>query len=123
MGGLLLINPSAGRDSGAGPEELRDEARARGVEARILAQGEDPSEAARAADADIVGAAGGDGSVAAVAAVAVDRGLPFVCVPFGTRNHFARDLGQTAKTRSERSPPSPVTSGGSTSGAPESGAS
>jgi diacylglycerol kinase family enzyme len=93
MGGLLLINPSAGRDSGPGPEELRDEARARGVEARILAEGEDPSEAARAADTDIVGAAGGDGSVAAVAAVAVDRGLPFVCVPFGTRNHFARDLG------------------------------
>ena len=28
-----------------------------------------------------------------VAAVAVERGAPFVCVPFGTRNHFARDLG------------------------------
>jgi diacylglycerol kinase family enzyme len=28
-----------------------------------------------------------------VAEVAIARGLPFVCVPFGTRNHFARDLG------------------------------
>ena len=25
--------------------------------------------------------------------VCIERGLPFVCVPFGTRNHFARDLG------------------------------
>jgi diacylglycerol kinase family enzyme len=37
--------------------------------------------------------AGGDGSQAAVAAVAASRGLPFVCVPAGTRNHFALDLG------------------------------
>jgi diacylglycerol kinase family enzyme len=37
--------------------------------------------------------AGGDGSLAIVADVAIERGLPFVCVPFGTRNHFARDLG------------------------------
>ena len=41
----------------------------------------------------MLGAAGGDGTVAAVAAAAVERGLPFVCVPLGTRNHFARDLG------------------------------
>jgi diacylglycerol kinase family enzyme len=25
--------------------------------------------------------------------VALERNLPFVCLPFGTRNHFARDLG------------------------------
>jgi diacylglycerol kinase family enzyme len=37
--------------------------------------------------------AGGDGSLAAVAGVALERNLPFVCIPFGTRNHFARDLG------------------------------
>jgi diacylglycerol kinase family enzyme len=37
--------------------------------------------------------AGGDGSLAAVASVALERDLPFVCIPFGTRNHFARDLG------------------------------
>jgi diacylglycerol kinase family enzyme len=91
--GLLLINPSAGRDAGPEAEELREEALARGVEARILAEGEDPAGPARAADTEILGAAGGDGSVASVAAVAVERGLPFVCVPYGTRNHFARDLG------------------------------
>lgn len=37
--------------------------------------------------------AGGDGSLAAVVQVALERDLPFVTVPFGTRNHFARDLG------------------------------
>ena len=37
--------------------------------------------------------AGGDGSLAPVAQVAIERDLPFVCVPFGTRNHFARDVG------------------------------
>jgi diacylglycerol kinase family enzyme len=37
--------------------------------------------------------AGGDGSLAPVAAVALERDAAFVCIPFGTRNHFARDLG------------------------------
>lgn len=37
--------------------------------------------------------AGGDGSLAVVAAAACRHGLPFVCVPAGTRNHFAQDLG------------------------------
>jgi diacylglycerol kinase family enzyme/membrane-associated phospholipid phosphatase len=40
-----------------------------------------------------VGVAGGDGSVAAAAAVAGRRGLPLVVVPTGTLNHFARDVG------------------------------
>jgi diacylglycerol kinase family enzyme len=40
-----------------------------------------------------IGVAGGDGSLAPVASVAIERGAAFVCVPFGTRNHFARDLG------------------------------
>jgi diacylglycerol kinase family enzyme len=43
--------------------------------------------------ADALGAAGGDGTLAIVAAAARDHGLPFVCVPAGTRNHFALDLG------------------------------
>src|SRR5438270_319541 len=37
--------------------------------------------------------AGGDGSQAIVAAIAVERGLPYACIPAGTRNHFALDLG------------------------------
>ncbi len=43
--------------------------------------------------ADALGVAGGDGSVSTVAAVAWAHQLPLVCIPAGTRNHFARDLG------------------------------
>jgi diacylglycerol kinase family enzyme len=90
--GLLLINPRAGTDS-PGTAELADAAQARGIEVHVLQEGDDPAELARRADAEVLGAAGGDGSVATVAAVAVERGLPLVVVPYGTRNHFARDLG------------------------------
>jgi diacylglycerol kinase family enzyme len=41
----------------------------------------------------VLGMAGGDGSLGAVASAASAHGIPFVCVPAGTRNHFARDLG------------------------------
>ncbi|WP_245776062.1 bifunctional phosphatase PAP2/diacylglycerol kinase family protein [Saccharopolyspora flava] len=44
-------------------------------------------------NAQALGVAGGDGSVAAAAAVAATRGLPLLVVPTGTLNHFARDLG------------------------------
>jgi len=43
-----------------------------------------------------LGAAGGDGTVAAVAAVAANRGLPLVVISAGTLNHFARDIGITS---------------------------
>jgi diacylglycerol kinase family enzyme len=41
----------------------------------------------------VLGVAGGDGTLSAVAAAAIARDLPFVPIPFGTRNHFARDVG------------------------------
>lgn len=40
-----------------------------------------------------IGVAGGDGTVAAAAVVALRRELPLVVVPTGTLNHLARDLG------------------------------
>jgi diacylglycerol kinase family enzyme len=43
--------------------------------------------------ADALGVAGGDGSLGVTAAAARAHGLPFVCVPAGTRNHFALDVG------------------------------
>lgn len=92
MRGLLLINPRAGTESPT-TEELRDEALARGIDAHVLEEGENVAQLARDGEVDILGAAGGDGTVASVAAVAVERDLPFVVVPYGTRNHFARDLG------------------------------
>lgn len=92
MSGFLVINPRSG---GAEPsaDELRDEARRRGIETHLLEQNDDPSEVARGAPDGALGMAGGDGSLAAVAQVAIERDVPFVVVPFGTRNHFARDIG------------------------------
>ena len=89
---LLIINPRSGTDSPTA-EELAAAARERGIGVHVLGEGDDLVEVARAADATILGMAGGDGSLAAVAGVAQERDVPFVCVPFGTRNHFARDLG------------------------------
>ena len=43
--------------------------------------------------ADALAMAGGDGSQAVVAKVAAELGLPYACIPAGTRNHFALDLG------------------------------
>jgi len=92
MGGFLIVNPRSG-DGRTGTDELLDEARRRGIRTHVLEESDDPAEVARSADADALGIAGGDGSLAAVAGAALERDLPFVCVPFGTRNHFARDLG------------------------------
>lgn len=89
---LLLINPRSGDDSPSA-DEVAEAARKLGVEPHVLAKGEDPGEIARASGAEILGMAGGDGSLAAVAAAALETGAAFACVPFGTRNHFARDVG------------------------------
>ncbi|MGQ0716814.1 MAG: bifunctional phosphatase PAP2/diacylglycerol kinase family protein [Pseudonocardiales bacterium] len=58
------------------------------LEAVLAARDAHGNGAARA-----LGVAGGDGTVAAAAAVAGRRGLPLVVVPTGTLNHFARDVG------------------------------
>ena len=91
----LLVNPRSG-DGKAARVGLVEAARAAGVEVRLLEAGDDPVALAReavTAGAGAVGVAGGDGSLGLVAAVAVEHDLPFVCVPAGTRNHFAADLG------------------------------
>jgi diacylglycerol kinase family enzyme len=90
--GFLAINPQSG-DNSPTREELAAHAQARGIDVHVLAVGEDAADAARASRAPAIGVAGGDGSLGGVAAVALERDVPFVCIPFGTRNHFARDLG------------------------------
>jgi diacylglycerol kinase family enzyme len=92
LDGFLVVNPRSGTPQPTA-EELTAEARRRGIGVHLLRDGENAGELARAADADVLGIAAGDGSLAAVAAAALERDLPFVCVPFGTRNHFARDVG------------------------------
>jgi diacylglycerol kinase family enzyme len=91
----LLCNPW----SGGGKVHrfgLLDLAKELGVETVVLDHGLDLEQLARdavARGADCLGMAGGDGSQALVASIAVEHGLPFVCVSAGTRNHFALDLG------------------------------
>lgn len=89
---LLIVNPRSGSDSPT-PEELRAAAAERDVRVHFLEEGDDLPAVARGAGADVLGMAGGDGSLGAVADVAIEQDVPFVVVPFGTRNHFARDLG------------------------------
>ena len=91
----MILNPAAGSPA-ALLRRLTRAARERGIRVRVLEPGEDVRQAAfEAADegAESLAVAGGDGSAAAVAGVAVERGLPLVVVPTGTLNHFARDLG------------------------------
>lgn len=93
--GVLLLNPLSGKGM-ATASMLGERARLLGVTPVELGLGEDLrvlAELAVADGADVLGMAGGDGSLAVVADVARRHGVPFVCVPAGTRNHFARDLG------------------------------
>jgi diacylglycerol kinase family enzyme len=89
---FLVVNPRSGDDSPT-PDELASAARERGIETHLLREGESPGEVAKASGAEILGIAGGDGSLAAVAGAALELDAAFVCIPFGTRNHFARDIG------------------------------
>ncbi len=92
---VLFYNPK----SGGGKAErfrLADEAAARGIEAIELTLGTDLRELVMGAveeGADALAMAGGDGSQAIVAAIAAEHDLPYACIPAGTRNHFALDLG------------------------------
>jgi diacylglycerol kinase family enzyme len=92
LAGFLLINPKSGQ-SGPNADELAAAAGERGIKARILDGRDNAAALAARAPEGPIGVAGGDGSLAPVATVALERDLPFIVVPFGTRNHFARDLG------------------------------
>jgi diacylglycerol kinase family enzyme len=92
---VLFMNPK----SGGGKAEklgLAAEARARGIEPVELGPGDDLAALVHDAverGADALAMAGGDGSQAIVAGIAAEHGLPYACIPAGTRNHFALDLG------------------------------
>ncbi len=92
---VLIMNLKSG---GGKAEKFRlaEECERRGIEPIVLRPGDDLlrlADDAVARGADVIGMAGGDGSQALVATVASRRGVPHVCVPAGTRNHFALDLG------------------------------
>jgi diacylglycerol kinase family enzyme len=92
---VLFFNPLSGGGK-ATRFHLVEEARRRGIVPIELGQGEDLRELVEGAiedGADALAMAGGDGSQAIVAQIAAERELPYACIPAGTRNHFALDLG------------------------------
>ena len=92
---VLFMNPWSGGGK-ARKFNLAEEAQSRGIRAVELQRGDDLWELVRTAiddGADALAMAGGDGSQAIVAQLAAEHGLPYACIPAGTRNHFALDLG------------------------------
>jgi len=92
---VLFVNPWSGGGKAAAVG-LVEEAAERGIRSVELHRGDDLDLLVRdavAQGADGLAAAGGDGTQAIVATAAADHGLPYACIPAGTRNHFALDLG------------------------------
>jgi diacylglycerol kinase family enzyme len=93
--GVLVMNPRSGGGKVA-HHHLVEECVRRGIQPLLLGPGKDLVALVKGAidsGADVIGMAGGDGSMAAVAGIAAERGIPMVAVPAGTRNHLAGDLG------------------------------
>jgi len=92
---VLFLNPRSGGGK-ATRAGLAERACERGIEVIVVHPDQTLAmlvDEALARGADALGVAGGDGSLAVVAAAALAHDVPFVCVPAGTRNHFALDLG------------------------------
>lgn len=91
---VIVLNPASGDGTGT---RVADEVRAALPAAEIveLTPDSDIEAVARdaAARAQFVGVAGGDGTVATVAACAVAQKKPLAVFPAGTFNHFAKDIG------------------------------
>ena len=92
---VLIVNPKSGNGQAAAIG-LTSAAQKLGLETVTMQPGEDLAGLARSLvnrGCDHLMMAGGDGSLATVAEVSMAQEVPFSCVPVGTRNHFAMDLG------------------------------
>lgn len=92
---VILFNANAGGQSAA-REDLERLLGETGWRAELRPIGSDCRAAAESAlshGASAVVAAGGDGTVSAVAGVLAGGATPLGVLPLGTLNHFARDLG------------------------------
>jgi diacylglycerol kinase family enzyme len=94
----VIVNSNSGSGHEEGIEKtLADAFKAAGVDARI-SMARSGSEvfaiAQRAArgDAEVVVAGGGDGTISSVASAVIDTNKRLGVLPFGTMNHFAKDL-------------------------------
>ena len=97
-GVALILNPRSGVTRQCSPNAIRSALVAAGIHPRvfIIRRDSGPIAAARTAireGATTLIAAGGDGTISAVASVAIEAGATLGILPAGTLNHFARDLG------------------------------
>lgn len=94
----VIVNSRSGPGHEPGmADRLANAFAAAGADARIslAASGAEVSRLARAAatgNADIVVAGGGDGTVNSIASAIIDTNKTLAVLPFGTMNHFAKDL-------------------------------
>jgi diacylglycerol kinase family enzyme len=94
----VIVNKRSGAEGAPDAQALRAVLAEAGLQARLNAfeAGEDIRSLARKVLKDrppVLVAAGGDGTVSAVADVVRDTGTALGVMPVGTLNHFAKDLG------------------------------
>lgn len=94
---VVITNQSAGAGEESKADQIRKAFAGLGVDLEVVeAEGSELTDAARraaAAGARVVVAAGGDGTVNAVATALVGTATPLGVLPMGTLNHFAKDAG------------------------------
>jgi len=101
MKAAVVLNASAASiaasEASATVSRVREAFRLTGVEAEILAIGHESLPAAVrravASDADVVVLGGGDGTLGTGAAALLGSHKPLGILPFGSLNHFAKDVG------------------------------
>lgn len=95
----LIINPKSG-DGRAIKANIPARAKKLGIKVVVTKKSDNITQLAQNAlknGADVLGVSGGDGTIGAVATVAIEHNLPLVVLPGGTRCHFARDTGLDPK--------------------------
>ena len=94
----VILNARSGTDDKKdGQRRLQELFAAGGIDAHIsiARTGAGVAELAQRAarsDADVIVAGGGDGTINSVASAAIESGKTMGVLPFGTMNHFAKDL-------------------------------
>src|SRR5690349_3250415 len=97
---LLFVNPNSGRAKHG--QELNKFLKAAAdnpdLRVHLIRKGDNINYLVKYAiqeGVEAIGVAGGDGTTNSIATAVIGTKIPLVVVPFGTLNHFARDIGVT----------------------------